>query len=76
MPASVRPAIVPKTDGSVRASQNFVVFEVLNDRPEARVLLVGEYRDGFVRAVAIFRLRERRCVYDNPRIATALCIPV
>jgi hypothetical protein len=26
-----------------------MVFEVLTDRPEPRVLLVGEYRDVFVR---------------------------
>ncbi len=67
---SVRP------DGTIEARANFVVFEVLTDRPEARVLQVGEYRDVFVRAGEALKLRERRCIYDNLLIPTALCIPV
>ena len=42
----------------------------------ARLLLVGEYRDVFVRDGDLLRLKERRCVYDNLLIPTALCIPV
>jgi anthranilate 1,2-dioxygenase small subunit len=60
----------------VQARANFVVFEVLTDRPDARVLQVGEYRDVFVRQGDALKLRERRCVYDNLLIPTALCIPV
>ena len=40
------------------------------------VLLVGEYRDVFVREGCALKLKERRCVYDNLLIPTALCIPV
>ena len=68
--------VAPQPDGTVQARANFVVFEVLTDRPEARVLQVGEYRDIFAREDGILRLRERRCVYDNLLIPTALCIPV
>ncbi len=69
-------SVVPEQDGGVRARANFVVFEVLTDRPEARVLQVGEYRDVFIREGDALKLRERRCVYDNLLIPTALCIPV
>jgi anthranilate 1,2-dioxygenase small subunit len=69
-------AIVPQPDGSVQARANFVVFEVLTDRPDARVLQVGEYQDVFVREGDALKLRERRCIYDNLLIPTALCIPV
>jgi anthranilate 1,2-dioxygenase small subunit len=74
MTSNVSVAMQP--DGSVRAGANFVVFEVLTDRPDARVLLVGEYRDVFVREGDALKLKERRCVYDNLLIPTALCIPV
>ena len=69
-------SVVPEADGTVRARANFIVFEVLMDRPEPRVLLVGEYRDVFIRERDSLKLRERRCVYDNLLIPTALCIPV
>ncbi len=69
-------SVAPQPDGSVQARANFVVFEVLTDRPDARILQVGEYRDIFVREGAELKLRERRCVYDNLLIPTALCIPV
>ena len=69
-------SVAPQPDGSVQARANFVVFEVLTDRPDARILQVGEYRDVFVRDGEALKLRERRCVYDNLLIPTALCIPV
>ena len=69
-------SVAPQPDGSVQARANFVVFEVLTDRPDARILQVGEYRDIFVRDGAELKLRERRCIYDNLLIPTALCIPV
>jgi anthranilate 1,2-dioxygenase small subunit len=68
--------VVPQPDGTVQARANFVVFEVLTDRPEARILQVGEYRDVFVHEGDTLKLQERRCIYDNLLIPTALCIPV
>jgi len=38
------------------------------------MLLVAEYRDVFVDGAV--KLKERRCIYDNLLIPTALCIPV
>ena len=69
-------SIAPEADGTIRARANFIVFEVLMDRPEPRVLLIGEYRDAFSREGNMLKLKERRCVYDNLLIPTALCVPV
>ena len=35
------------------------------------MLLVGEYRDVFVRMDGVLKLKERRCVYDSLLIPTA-----
>jgi len=69
-------SVTPQSDGTICARANFMVFEVLTDRSEPRVLLVGEYRDVFVRVDGTVKLKERRCVYDNLLIQTALCISV
>jgi anthranilate 1,2-dioxygenase small subunit len=69
-------SVSPEADSETRARANFIVFEVLMDRPEPRVLLVGEYRDVFIREGGALKLKERRCVYDSLLIPTALCIPV
>jgi len=69
-------SVTPQPDGSIAARANYVVFEVLTDRPEPRILQIGEYRDIFVRVDGALKLRERRCIYDNLLIPTALCIPV
>lgn len=69
-------SVAAQPDGLVQARANFAVFEVLTDRPEARLLLLGEYRDVFTRVDGALRLKDRRCVYDNLLIPTALCIPV
>jgi anthranilate 1,2-dioxygenase small subunit len=69
-------SVSAEADGTMRARANFIVFEVLMDRPEPRVLLVGEYRDVFAREGDRLKLKERRCVYDSLLIPTALCLPV
>ena len=68
--------VTSQPDGSITARANYVVFEVLTDRPEAHLHQVGEYRDIFQRIDGALKLRERRCVYDNLLVPTALCIPV
>jgi anthranilate 1,2-dioxygenase small subunit len=64
------------SDSTIHARANYVVFEVLTDRPEARLHQIGEYHDIFRRVGGQVKLQERRCVYDNLLIPTALCIPV
>ncbi|HEX5325288.1 MAG TPA: aromatic-ring-hydroxylating dioxygenase subunit beta [Acetobacteraceae bacterium] len=69
--------LVMDDDGcEVRAQANYVVLQVLHDRPEATLHQVGCYRDVFRRTEAGLKLRERRCVYDNLLVPNSLCIPV
>lgn len=63
-------------DGTIRAQANYVVLQVLFDRPDATLHQVGRYHDVFRRTDAGLKLRERRCVYDNLLVPNALCIPV
>ncbi|HEX8827608.1 MAG TPA: aromatic-ring-hydroxylating dioxygenase subunit beta [Xanthobacteraceae bacterium] len=62
--------------GDIRARANYVVIQVLFDRPEAKLHQVGVYHDKFRRVGGELKLAERRCVYDNLLVDNALCIPV
>ena len=50
-------------------SANYVVLQVLFDRPDATLHQVGRYHDVFRRTSDGLRLKERRCVYDNLLVA-------
>jgi anthranilate 1,2-dioxygenase small subunit len=63
-------------NGDIRAQANYVVLQVLFDRPDATLHQVGRYFDVFRRTDTGVGLRERRCVYDNLLVPNALCIPV
>lgn len=63
-------------DGDISARANYVVIQVLFDRPEAKLHQVGVYHDRFRRVGGELKLAERRCVYDNLLVDNALCIPV
>jgi anthranilate 1,2-dioxygenase small subunit len=63
-------------NGDVRAQANYVVLQVLFDRPDATLHQVGVYHDLFHRGETGLKLRERRCVYDNLLVPNALCMPV
>lgn len=65
-----------EADGTVRARANYVVIQVLFDRPDAKLHQVGVYYDRFRRVEGRLKLVERRCVYDNLLVDNALCIPV
>lgn len=62
--------------GDIRAQANYVVLQVLFDRPDATIHQVGTYHDIFRRTEAGLKLAQRRCVYDNLLVPNALCIPV
>jgi anthranilate 1,2-dioxygenase small subunit len=68
--------ILGEDDGAIRARANYVVMQVLYDRPEAKLHQVGVYRDVFRRVDGALKLAERRCVYDNLLVDNALCLPV
>lgn len=63
-------------DGTITARANYVVVQVLYDRPDAKLHQVGTYYDKFERVEGALKLVERRCVYDNLLVDNALCIPV
>jgi len=63
-------------NGDIRARGNYVVVQVLFDRPEAKLHQVGVYHDKFRRVGSELKLAERRCVYDNLLVDNALCLPV
>ena len=63
-------------NGDIRARANYVVVQVLFDRPEAKLHQVGVYYDKFRRVGDAIKLAERRCVYDNLLVDNALCLPV
>jgi len=62
--------------GEIRARANYVVVQVLFDRPDARLHQVGVYHDRFRRVGDRLKLAERRCIYDNLLVDNALCLPV
>ena len=64
------------SDGTIAARANYVVLQVLFDRPDATLHQVGTYYDRFRRTEKGLKLVERRCVYDNLLVPNALCLPV
>jgi anthranilate 1,2-dioxygenase small subunit len=66
----------PEEDGSIRARANYLVLQVLFDKPVATLHQVGRYDDIFRRENGILKLAQRRCVYDNLLVDNALCLPV
>jgi anthranilate 1,2-dioxygenase small subunit len=65
-----------EANGDIRARANYVVFQVLFDRPAATLHQVGVYYDKLRRIGGALKLAERRCVYDNLLVDNALCLPV
>lgn len=63
-------------NGTIKSRANYVVLQVLLDRPDATLHQVGVYYDVFRRVDGALKLAERRCVYDNLLVPNALCIPV
>jgi anthranilate 1,2-dioxygenase small subunit len=69
-------AVDEAADGTITARANYVVLQVLFDRPDATLHQVGTYYDRFRRTAKGLKLVERRCVYDNLLVPNALCLPV
>jgi len=65
-----------ESNGTIKSRANYVVLQVLFDRPDATLHQVGVYYDVFRRVGGELKLAERRCVYDNLLVPNALCIPV
>ena len=69
-------ALGAESNGTVKSRANYVVLQVLLDRPDATLHQVGVYYDVFRRVGDTLKLAQRRCVYDNLLVPNALCIPV
>jgi anthranilate 1,2-dioxygenase small subunit len=65
-----------ESNGTIKSRANYVVLQVLFDRPDATLHQVGVYYDMFRRVGGELKLAERRCVYDNLLVPNALCLPV
>jgi anthranilate 1,2-dioxygenase small subunit len=63
-------------DGALSARANYVVLQVLFDRPDATLHQVGVYHDVFRKVDGALKLAKRHCVYDNLLVPNALCVPV
>lgn len=63
-------------DGVILARANYVVLQVLFDRPDATIHQVGRYEDRFRRTEEGLKLEKRVCIYDSLLVDNALCIPV
>jgi anthranilate 1,2-dioxygenase small subunit len=64
------------SDGSIRATANYLLLQVLFDRPDATLHQVGVYHDVFRSTPDGLKLAKRHCVYDNLLVPNALCLPV
>jgi anthranilate 1,2-dioxygenase small subunit len=62
--------------GHIKATANYVLLQVLFDRPDAKLHQVGVYRDVFRRDGGELKLAERRCIYDSLLVDNAMCLPV
>ena len=71
-----RRVLSEEPDGTITARANYVVLQVLYDRPDATLHQVGVYYDKFRRVDGVLKLAERRCVYDNLLVDNALCLPI
>ncbi len=69
-------AITSISDDLVEARANYLLMQVLFDRPVATLHQVGVYYDVFRRSPSGLKLKQRRCVYDNLLVDNALCLPV
>jgi len=68
--------LAAESNGTIKSRANYVVLQVLLDRPDATLHQVGVYYDVFRRVGGTLKLAERRCVYDNLLVPNALCIPI
>jgi anthranilate 1,2-dioxygenase small subunit len=66
----------PQEDGTISARASFAVLQVQMDNPVATLHQVGTYDDVFAYEDSVLKLKQRRAVYDNLLIDTALCIPI
>lgn len=63
-------------DGEICAGANYLLTQVLMDKPNATMHQVGRYEDRFVQEEGVLKLKERQCIYDNLLLENSLVYPV
>jgi len=63
-------------NGDIYAGANYLLTQVLIDKPSATLHQVGRYLDRFVQEGGRLKLKERRCIYDNLLLDNSLVYPV
>jgi len=75
--SNIRIDAVEESGALVRARSNYLLFQVLVDRPNATLHQMGEYHDVFrVDQDGGMLIASRDCIYDNALIDNALVYPV
>lgn len=75
--SNLRIDAVEESGRLIRARANYLLFQVLADRPNATLHQMGEYHDVFrVADDGSFLLASRDCIYDNALVDNALVYPV
>ena len=75
--SNIRIDAIEEDGALVRTRANFLLFQVLMDRPTATLHLIGEYQDVLrIDGADTMRLASRDCVYDNALVDNALVYPV
>ena len=75
--SNVRIDAVEESGRLIRARSNYLLFQVLADRPSATLHQMGEYHDVFRAAEdGSLLLASRDCIYDNALVDNALVYPV
>jgi len=75
--SNIRIDAVEESGALVRARSNYLLFQVLVDRPNATLHQMGEYHDVFrVDQHGGMLIASRDCIYDNALIDNALVYPV
>ena len=75
--SNVRIDAVEDSGRLIRARSNYLLFQVLADRPTATLHQMGEYHDVFhVTEDGALLLASRDCIYDNALVDNALVYPV
>lgn len=75
--SNIRIDAVEEAGATIRARANYLLYQVLVDRPNATLHQMGEYHDVFRRdGAGRLLLTSRDCVYDNALVDNALIDPV
>ncbi|MCH8532651.1 MAG: nuclear transport factor 2 family protein [Saccharospirillum sp.] len=65
-----------KEGDEIHSGSNYLLTQVLMDKPNATMHQIGRYVDRFVHEEGVLKLKERQCIYDNLLLENSLVYPV